>query len=107
VNVYEIDLEVIKRKNTLWLDSPTDEWIDFVFNNRNNSGFTHNFDFVYGPVANDRVYACFALFESGIFQKKDLLRELKVYDLVNQLLFHTEESLKYLDFKEVITIELR
>lgn len=106
VNVYEVDIDEIKRQNTLWFDSPTEEWIDFVDSNRNKSGFTHNYDFVYGPVANDRVYACFALYESGVFNKEDLLRELKVYDLVDQLLFHTEKALKSLTFKESITIEL-
>lgn len=106
VNVYEADIDEIKRQNTLWFDSPTEGWIDFVDSNRNKSGFTHNYDFVYGPVANDRVYACFALYESGVFNKEDLLRELKVYDLVDQLLFHTEKALKSLTFKESITIEL-
>lgn len=107
VNVYEVDLECIKKLNTLWFDEPSDEWIDFVDNNRNKPGFTHDYDFVYGPVANDRVYACFALYESGVFSKADLLRELKVYDLVDQLLFHTNVALEHLEFKEVETIKLR
>lgn len=107
VNVYEVDMDEIKKQNTLWFDSPTEEWIDFVDSNRNNPHFIHSYDFVYGPVANDRVYACFALYESGVFNKEDLLRELKVYDLVDQLLFHTDAALKYLEFKEVETIKLR
>ena len=107
VNVYEIDIDEVKKRNTIWFDSPSDEWIDFVDNNRNTPGFTHDYDYVYGPVANDRVYACFALYESGVFNKEDLLRELKVYDLVDQLLFHTEESLKLLTFIDAETIELR
>lgn len=107
VNVFEIDIDEIKKQNILWFDSPTKEWIDFVDNNRNKRGFTHNYDFVYGPVANDRVYACFALYESGLFNKEDLLRELKVYDLVDQLLFHTKASLSFLKFKGFETIKLR
>lgn len=107
VNVYEIDIDEVKKRKFLWFDSPSDEWIDFVDNNRNTPGFTHDYDYVYGPVANDRVYACFALYESGVFNKEDLLRELKVYDLVDQLLFHTEESLKLLTFIDAETIELR
>lgn len=106
VNIYEIDIEKIKSMNTLWFNLPTAEWIDFVDNNRNTPGFTHNYDFVYGPVANDRVYAAFALYESGILDKEDLLRELKVYDLVDQLLFHTENALQYLKFIGTDKIEL-
>ena len=46
----------------LIFDKPTDEWVDFVMKNRTQKDFNHNYDIVYGPVANDRVYAAFALF---------------------------------------------
>ncbi|MGM9736998.1 MAG: DUF3990 domain-containing protein [Candidatus Cryptobacteroides sp.] len=84
--------------NTLWFDSPTEEWVDFVYSNRNNSHFEHSYDYVYGPVANDRVYAQFALYEAGLINKQTLIRELKTYTLVDQLLFHTPDSLKSLNF---------
>ena len=31
----------------------------------------------YGPVANDRVYAAFALYEQGLLSKQELIAELK------------------------------
>ncbi len=68
--------------------------------NRTQKGFTHSFDIVYGPVANDRVYAAFALYEGGIINKQQLITELKTYKLVDQYLFHTEEALKTLTFIE-------
>lgn len=106
VNVYEIDLDILRSANILWFNEPTDEWIDFVDNNRNTLGFTHHYDFVYGPVANDRVYAAFALYEARLIGKQELLSMLKVYELVDQLLFHTPEALKYLKFKESRKIDL-
>lgn len=106
VNVYEVDIDAVRNANTLWFNEPTDEWIDFVDSNRNTPGFVHNYDFVYGPVANDRVYAAFALYEAHLFGKREFLEMLKVYDLVDQLLFHTPESLKVLKFKEARKIEL-
>lgn len=106
VNIYDIDIDVVRKANTLWFDEPTDEWIDFVDANRNIPGFTHNYDFVYGPVANDRVYAAFALYESRIIGKQELLSMLKVYELVDQLLFHTSDALKYLIYKESHKIDL-
>lgn len=106
VNVYEIDMDAVRKANTLWFDEPTDEWIDFVDGNRNTPGFTHSYDFVYGPVANDRVYAAFALYEARLIGKQELLAMLKVYDLVDQLLLHTSEALKFLKFKESRKIEL-
>lgn len=62
--------------------------------------YSHSYDIVIGPVANDRVYACFNAFENGFMDKVTLLRELKTYTLVDQVLFHTQESLQSLTFIE-------
>ena len=46
----------------------------------------------------------FNLYESGIITKAELIRRLKTYKLVDQLLFHTErslESLKFIGYKEI------
>ena len=68
--------------------------------NRTQKGFEHDYDIVYGPVANDRVYAAFALFEGGLLSKQALIAELKAYKLVDQYLFHTEQALRELRFIE-------
>lgn len=81
-------------------EKQAEDWVDFVHANRTRRGFTHDHDLVYGPVANDRVYAAFALFEQGLLGKQELLSELKTYRLIDQMLFHTEESLKFLKFVE-------
>ena len=65
-----------------------------------------DYDFVYGPVANDRVYAAFALYEARLIGKQELLAMLKVYDLVDQLLLHTPEALKLLKYKDSLKIDL-
>ena len=46
VNEYELDLEVVKQFHCAFFDSPTDEWLEFVMNNRLNRTFTHNYDVV-------------------------------------------------------------
>lgn len=53
--------------------------------NRTQKGFTHNYDIVYGPVANDRVYLQFGLYESGAISMETLIRELKTYKLVGRI----------------------
>lgn len=106
VNVYEIDLLQVRSLNTLWFDSPTEEWVDFVYANRNDKSFRHDYDFVYGPVANDKVYAAFALYESGLLSKQELILELKTYTLVDQLLLHTETALRHLHYVESQKIKL-
>ncbi len=52
------------------------------------------------PVANDRVYAAFALYEGGLLDKQSLIKELKTYRLVDQFLFHSQDALKALRFIE-------
>lgn len=74
--------------------------------NRTNKNFTHNYDIVYGPVANDRVYLQFGLYEAGAISIDTLIRELKTYKLVDQYLFHTEKALTALKFVEAIKIAL-
>lgn len=100
VNVYELDEQEMGKMKTLMFQQPTEEWVDFVMLNRRQRGFTHDYDVVYGPVANDRVYAAFALYEGGLIDKQTLITELKTYKLVDQYLFHTERSLRLLKFLE-------
>lgn len=106
INVYEMDNASMSEMNILWFDEPTEEWVDFVMSNRTLRNFEHNHDLVYGPVANDRVYAAFALYESELLDKEGLIKELKTYKLVDQMLFHTDKSLKYLKYIEVKEIIL-
>lgn len=100
INIYEFDPSSMKELKILRFTEPTEEWLDFVMANRTNKDYRHDYDIVYGPVANDRVYAAFALYEGGLLNKQELIQELKAYLLVDQLLFHTEHSLLFLTFLE-------
>lgn len=100
VNIYEWDENSAKDLDILKFEAPTDEWVDFVMRNRTELGFQHHHDIVYGPVANDKVYAAFALFEQHFIDKEGLIRELRAYKLIDQLLFHTEKALATLKFVE-------
>lgn len=104
VNIYEYDPSLEHSLNVLDFPTASDEWVDFVMLNRTDRNFTHEFDIVKGPVANDNVYAAFAFYESGLFDKERLIVELKTYRLVNQILLHTEKALsniKFIESKEV------
>ena len=106
VNVYELAEVLPDDIKQLRFETPTEEWVDFVMRNRTEKGFEHSFDIVYGPVANDRVYAAFALYESNLLDKEGLIRELRTYELVDQFLFHTEQSLQHLTFIEAKEVTL-
>ena len=106
VNVYEFDKSYLDKLNSLLFYKPTEEWVDFVMKNRTDIDFDHGYDIVYGPVANDKVYASFALYEAGIIDKTTLIKDLKTYKLVDQYLFHTAESLKTINFLEAKEVRL-
>ena len=106
VNIYNFDEKALKNLKCLIFDSPTEKWVDFVMSNRTQKGFEHEYDIVYGPVANDRVYASFALYEGGLIDKQTLISELKSYKLINQYLFHSEKSLEFIHFIDAEEIVL-
>ena len=105
VNVYEFDHQQLSALKSLIFLEPNEEWVTFVMRNRTERGFTHDYDIVYGPVANDRVYLQFGLYETGAISVETLIRELKTYKLVDQYLFHTEKALTTLRFVEATKIE--
>lgn len=106
VNIYDLDDKAVKRMNSLIFEKPTEEWVKFVMKNRTNRTFSHDFDIVYGPVADDSVYTQFTLYEGGIISMSTLIQELKTYKLVDQYLFHTEKSLTAIKFVESKEIKL-
>ena len=96
INIYEY---IPKRDlRTRLFRSANEAWVDFVHANRTVQDYNHDYDIVTGPVANDNVYLSFNLYESGIITKRELIRRLKTYKLVDQLLFHTERSLDTLEY---------
>lgn len=106
VNVYEFDDKVLDSMKVLLFKKPNEEWVNFVMKNRTERGFTHDYDIVYGPVADDNVYTQFTLFEGGIISMPTLIQELKTYKLVDQYLFHTERALVAIKYIESIEVKL-
>lgn len=106
VNVYDFDDSALHKLKSLIYTGPTEEWVDFVYQNRTVREFKHDYDIVYGPVANDRVYAAFTLYEGGVLNKQELIHELKTYKLIDQYLFHTAQSLQYLTYIEAKEVSL-
>lgn len=102
INIYQYTPK--RDLHTRLFRSANEAWVDFVHANRTVQDYNHDYDIVTGPVANDNVYLSFNLYESGIITKRELIRRLKTYKLVDQLLFHTERSLdtlKYFGNKEL------
>lgn len=96
VNQYSIEKEKLKTLNIKIFEKANEEWIDFVIENRNKK--EHNYDIVYGPVADDDTNRQMNKYEKGEITKKELLERLEDYKLVDQYLFHTDKALQCLKF---------
>ncbi|MBD5399442.1 MAG: DUF3990 domain-containing protein [Treponema sp.] len=100
VNEYLIDDGLLQNEalKILKFDCADASWLDFVVRNRSDRNFTHDYDLVFGKVANDNVYATIGLYEDGFLNKDETISRLKTFSLVDQILFHTEKSLQYVTF---------
>lgn len=92
-NLFGIGTLRIKR-----FDHPDIEWAKFVYDNRYNQALEsiHDYDVVYGPIANDGVALQLGLFKDGLISLEMLAKALEYKKLNNQYCFCTEEALKYL-----------
>ena len=100
LNIYSIDEAVaFKEGSLLQFESPDEAWLDFVAANRQGTYQGKQRYFIYGAVANDDVYRTITLYMTGVLDKKQTLEALKIRKLFNQMVFATEESLKYLHFE--------
>ena len=99
ISVYNFDLSGLK-DNLKFIEyvEPDGVWLDFVVANRSGKVISKKYDIVSGPVADDNVYLTIKLFESGVLDKVETIKRLKIEKLFNQILFHTVESLKYCSF---------
>ncbi len=100
VNQYDFDKIILQNSelNCKIFENADEDWLDFVVSNRQDINFSHDYDVVFGAVANDNVYASINLYEQGFLRKNELLEELRTWKYVDQFCFHTEKALKHLQF---------
>ena len=108
VTVYEFDEEEARRQKfrIKVFDKPTEAWAKFVNDNRHASrtGFTHQYDIVIGPVANDSMATQFRLFEEGYITLRQLASKITFPKDNSQHFFATERAVSLLRKVEVITL---
>ena len=80
----------------LTFDGYSREWADFIFLNRNNKSKeqAHDYDIVYGPIANDRVGVQIGKYEAGDISLDQFLENLKyMKGITFQYFFGTEAAI--------------
>ena len=103
VNIYEYtenkDLKILNFMEA------TEEWLNFIFKNRQSEKLIHDYDIVIGPVANDNLYQVLAGYEDGTYNIEETIKRLKTYLLSNQISFHTLKALKCIKYIETIEVK--
>ena len=98
MNTYLFDETVLTsgELHVLTFAGYTREWAEFIFLNRNNRSVkpAHDYDIVYGPIANDRVGVQIGKYEAGDITLDQFLENLKYMKGVTfQYFFGTERAL--------------
>ena len=104
VSVYEVDDVILTSPDLKIRDfhGVDEAWLIFVVDSR--KGVKHDYDLVFGPVANDKVFTTVNLYESGVLDVSAAIAQLKAYKTYDQLSFHTKrvmDTLKYVDAYEI------
>lgn len=80
----------------LVFDKETTDWVKFVYSNREVRDYTHDYDIVVGPVADDGLRSKMFLLKRGVTTPEEILKEITFKERTVQYCFCTEMSLKYL-----------
>ena len=100
VSVYEFDETLLSNPDIRIREfrGVDEEWLNFVVNSR--KGIKHDYDLVFGPVANDKVFTTVNLYESGVLDAPAAIAQLKAYKTYDQLSFHSKSVLNAVRFVE-------
>lgn len=97
--VYYINQYSFNEKDSLQIrrfEGLTEEWLEFIKENRSKGGLQHRYDVVIGPVADDNTMETVQLYISGILTGKEAVERLRYNKVNNQVSFHSDEAIKCL-----------
>ncbi len=99
VLAFEVDEAQMEQLNIQRYYEYSEEWAEFILLNRRHDKLqpAHNFDIVYGPIADDRVGIQLWKYETQAIDLPTLVRNLQhMKGITFQYFFGTEESIKLL-----------
>ena len=95
VNVYEFDEALFQQFRCKRFEEYTEEWAHFVYDHRTDpEGRTlHDYDIVYGPIANDRVGAQITRYKQGYITFEEFLSRIQYIEGITfQYAFCTQRA---------------
>ena len=94
--VYEFLFDENTELNVKRFDTLSEDWLEFIKENREKGGLQHNYDVVIGPVDDDNTMETVQLYIANILTSKEAVERLRYNKVNNQVPFHTENALKSL-----------
>ena len=95
ISVFEFDKGLMSDMNCKCFEGYTEEWAHFVYDHRTEpQGKTlHDYDIVYGPIANDRIGAQITRFRQGYINFDEFLNRIKyIRGITYQYAFCTQKA---------------
>ncbi len=97
VNSFEFDESSLDTLKFLCFESYTEEWAKFVLANRNSADMLHDFDVVYGPIANDKIGRQIFNLQAGYIDFETFIKRIQYSKGITfQWAFCTERAIKLL-----------
>ena len=101
LTVYEFDDSILVNPSglkVLVFDGYSKEWAEFIMMNRRNktSEQVHDYDIVYGPIADDKVGLQITRFQLQYIPMEELIRQLSFIRPTFQYFFGTERAIRLL-----------
>lgn len=96
VNVYEFDESLCERLHYKRFEGYSMEWAHFVYDHRTepNGKTLHNYDIVYGPIANDRIGAQITRYKQGYISFDEFLKRIQyIKGITFQYAFCTQRAI--------------
>ena len=96
VNVYEFDESLFEQFQIKRFEDYTEEWAHFVYDHRTdpNGRTLHDYDIVYGPIANDRIGAQITRYKQGYISFEEFLKRIQyIKGITFQYAFCTQRAI--------------
>lgn len=97
VNCFEFDDSTLDGLKFLCFEEYSEEWAKFVLANRKSSDTLHDYDVVYGPIANDKIDRQIFNLQAGYIDFSTFIRRIQYPEGITfQWAFCTERAIKLL-----------